>query len=72
MEQRNFRQALTAMAAQVFLKTPNDLVVPTPSMSHIDPGASPLDGRIYETEVNHFMYFTQRGVQDFTSEYLAR
>jgi hypothetical protein len=72
VEQRSFRQSLTAMAAQVFLRTPNDLVVPTPSMSHIDPDASPLGGRIYQANINHFMYFTRGDVQDFTSEYLAQ
>jgi pimeloyl-ACP methyl ester carboxylesterase len=72
VEQRSFRQSLTAMAAQVFLRTPNDLVVPTPSMSHIDPDASPLGGRIYQANINHFMYFTRGDVQDFTNEYLAQ
>jgi hypothetical protein len=72
MEQRSFRQALTSMAAQAFHGTPNDLIVPTPSMSHIDPDASPLNGRIYNTEINHFMYFTRPDVHDFTSQYLAR
>jgi hypothetical protein len=70
MPQRNVGQALTAMIAQVFHKTPNDLIVPTASMSHIDPQASPLGDNIYRTDIDHFSYFTRSDIQDFTERFL--
>lgn len=68
---RNFREALMTMGTQVFLQTPNDLVVPTQSMQYIDPGSSLLGDRVYQVNVNHFEYFDRADVQDFVWKILS-
>lgn len=71
VKQVSFREALTAMAAQAFLGTPNDLVVPTESMRSIDlPTALPLGDRVFRTDVDHFTYFNDAGVQTFAGNFL--
>jgi pimeloyl-ACP methyl ester carboxylesterase len=53
-------QALTSMAAKVFFRVDNDLVVPTNSMSHIDkPYQSLPQERVFSTNVDHFAYFSE-------------
>lgn len=72
MAQRNFRHALRSMAAQVFFQLPNDLVVPTASMSQIDtPETAPLGGRVFQTDVDHFSYFLENDVQNFAETFLS-
>jgi pimeloyl-ACP methyl ester carboxylesterase len=70
IEKINYREALTSLAAQVFMQTPNDLIVPTPSMSSIDQPESTLLGeRVFETSVNHFAYFDHETVQTFAEQF---
>jgi pimeloyl-ACP methyl ester carboxylesterase len=72
IEKLNYREALTSLAAQVFMQTPNDLIVPTPSMSNIDqPNNTLLGGRIFEANVNHFGYFDHETVQHFAEQFLS-
>jgi pimeloyl-ACP methyl ester carboxylesterase len=72
MAQRNFRHALRSMAAQVFFQLPNDLVVPTTSMSQIDtPTSAPLGERVFQTDVDHFSYFLENDVQNFAETFLV-
>jgi pimeloyl-ACP methyl ester carboxylesterase len=66
----NYREALISLAAQVFMQTPNDLIVPTPSMSSIDqPENTLLSGRIFETNTNHFGYFDHEPAQTFAEQF---
>jgi pimeloyl-ACP methyl ester carboxylesterase len=69
--QQSFKDALFTMATQAFLGVPNDLVVPTESMQHIDPGTNVLGGRIFHADVNHFEYFDNAEVETFVGEVLA-
>jgi pimeloyl-ACP methyl ester carboxylesterase len=70
IEKLNYREALTSMAAQVFMQAPNDLIVPTPSMSSIDqPESTLLGGRTFETDVNHFGYFDHETIQTFAEQF---
>lgn len=59
-EQNQLVQALTSMAANVFFRVNNDLIVPTNSMSHIDePHQSLPAEHIFSTNVDHFAYFSE-------------
>ncbi len=56
--QRSFREALQALAAQAFMGTPNDLVVPTDSMSKIDSPMPFAPGvKVCTATISHFAYF---------------
>lgn len=69
--QVGFREALQAMTARAFLGTPNDLVVPTTSMSAIDPPFSPqLAGWIMKLQVNHHAYFDTAEALSFARQFL--
>lgn len=58
VEQFNIREALQSLAVSAFVMAPNDLVIPTASMSQIDlPGSPLLAGRDLETGVHHFGFF---------------
>ncbi len=58
VEQVSIREALQSLAVSAFVMTPNDMVIPTASMSQIDlPGSPLLAGRDFETSVHHFGYF---------------
>lgn len=70
MAQRNFSHALTAMAAQVFLRAPNDLIVPTESMHSIDLPTSPLGSQIFQSDIDHFSYFNRPDVFNFAETFL--
>jgi hypothetical protein len=71
IEQASFRDALTAMAARAFLGEPNDLVVPTDSMSAIDPPFSPqLAGWIARLNTNHHGYFDDPEGLRFARQFL--
>lgn len=72
VKQPGFRQALGALAAQAFIDAPNDLVVPTDSMSAIDlpAGALPIERR-FKAAVDHFSYFEDPGVLDFLKRQLG-
>lgn len=69
IRQKSFRDALLTMSMQAFIGEPNDLVVPTESMSHIDPGTSLL-GSVYHVDVNHFGYFDIPNIQNFAGDFL--
>lgn len=72
VQQTDMLEALKNFALQSFLKVPNDLVVPTKSMTSIDlPDAVPLGGRVHQSNVNHFSYFNVPDVQTFTRDFLA-
>ncbi len=59
-EQSKLVQALTSMAANVFFRVENDLIVPTNSMSHIDePHRSLPPEHVFSTNVDHFAYFSE-------------
>jgi hypothetical protein len=70
--QQGFRQAFTALAMQVFMGEPNDLVVQTASALEIDAGS-----RIFTPEqqfrasVDHSSYYQDSGVQAFVRNHFA-
>lgn len=71
--EQGFREALTAMAAQVFFQSDNDLVVTTDSMTSIDlpsPAVAPPNFLVFHTNVDHFSYFNQAEVRTFTESVL--
>jgi hypothetical protein len=72
VKEPGFRQALMALATQAFIDAPNDLVVPTASMSAIDlpGGALPADRQL-KAAVDHFSYFQDPGVIAFLRQQLA-
>ena len=72
VEEPGFRQALMALATQAFIDAPNDLVVPTQSMSAIDlpSGALPADHQL-KAAVDHFSYFRDPSVIAFLQRQLA-
>lgn len=71
IEKISFRESLRAMAAKAFMRTPNDLVVPTVSMSSIDlPGAGLPPERIFQTGVDHFTYFSRDDIRTFAGRML--
>ena len=50
---------------------PNDLVVPTDSMSSIDlPDSVLLGDPVFKTDINHFTYFGQTEVEAFARNFL--
>lgn len=60
-----FQQALNAFAVQAFIDAPNDLVVPTESMTMIDKvGSVSMDHQILVGN-DHFNYFNDKQVVDF-------
>lgn len=66
-----FQQAMNAFAAQAFFDTPNDLVVPTESMSAIDQlGLVPKERQLL-AGLDHFSYFRDSQVLDFIARQLA-
>jgi len=66
VKQIGFQQAFQALAAQTFIDAPNDLVVPTASMSAIDmPGSLAPAERQLKLGVNHFSYFGDAQVLEF-------
>lgn len=69
--QSSFREALQAMATRAFLGEPNDLVVPTASMSAIDPPFSPqIAGWIIRLNINHHGYFDDPDALRFMRQFL--
>lgn len=52
-----FQQAFSTFAAQAFLDTPNDIVVPTESMSHLDQTGLIPKERQRLASCDHFSYF---------------
>lgn len=71
VQERSFRDALASLALSVFMQAPNDLIVPTMSMSSIDqPGTALVADRVFETNVNHFTYFDNANVQQFAETFL--
>jgi hypothetical protein len=66
VKQPGFRQAFQAIATQAFIDAPNDLVVPTESMSAIDlsSGGLPVERRLL-VDVDHFSYFANPKVLEF-------
>lgn len=73
VKQPGFRQALGALAAQAFIDAPNDLVVPTDSMSAIDlPAGALTPDRQFKAAVDHFSYFEDPGVLDFLKRQLGQ
>jgi hypothetical protein len=70
--QQGFRQAFTALAAQVFMGEPNDLVVHTASALEIDqPTRIFASDQQYRASVDHGSYFQDAGVADFIRKHLA-
>lgn len=71
--QPSFRQVFEALAAQTFVGAPNDLVVPTASMSAIDTQAPLLaPGRQLKAGIDHFSYFKEATVVDFVRQQLGQ
>ncbi len=68
--QSSFREAMTSLAAQAFHGVPNDLVVPTESMSSIDLPTSPLGEWVLQGEVNHFSYFDHQDIHSFARTFM--
>jgi hypothetical protein len=67
----SFAQTLQALAAQAFIDMPNDIVVPTDSMSAIDlPQRAMLGERTRTFAVSHFGYFDDDQVRAFVAEHL--
>jgi hypothetical protein len=66
VKQPSFKQAFQALATQAFIDAPNDLVVPTESMSAIDlaAGGLPAD-RTFKVDSDHFSYFSNPQVLEF-------
>jgi hypothetical protein len=66
VKQAGFQQAFRALAAQTFIDAPNDLVVPTASMSAIDAPISLVPAeRQLKLGVDHFSYFGDAQVLEF-------
>ena len=72
VKEPGFRQAFEALAAQAFFDEPNDLVVPTASMTAIDRPAHtvPAD-RLLKVAVDHFSYFREAQVVAFLRRQLG-
>jgi hypothetical protein len=67
----SFKQTLQALAAQAFIDMPNDIVVPTDSMSAIDlPQRAMLGDRSRIFAVSHFGYFDDDEIRSFILEQL--
>lgn len=74
IERSTFRQALKSMAVQVFIDAPNDLVVPTDSMSMVDrPTPHPPGELVLPASCDHFTYFEpdQQEILTFAGRFLA-
>lgn len=70
--QQGFQQAFTALAMQVFMGEPNDLVVHTASALEIDPGARMFSAdQQYRATIDHSSYFQDAGVQEFIRRHFA-
>jgi len=70
--QQGFRQAFTALAAQVFMGEPNDLVVQTASALEIDqPARVFAPEQQYRASVDHGSYFQDAGVADFIRKHFS-
>ena len=66
------QQAFQALAIQTFMDAPNDLVVPTESMSAIDlPGGGLPADRQFKVDVDHFSYFSNPSVLEFLRKQLT-
>jgi hypothetical protein len=72
VKQPSFQQAFRALTTQAFLDAPNDLVVPTESMSAIDmpSGALPAERQL-KVGVDHFSYFKDPSVAEFLRKQLS-
>lgn len=69
--QQGFRQAFSALAAQVFMGEPNDLVVPTASATEIDNLSRTLaPGQQLKVGVDHGSYFRDPVVGEFLKRQL--
>jgi len=69
---QGFQQAFTALAMQVFMGEPNDLVVHTASALEIDPGARMFSAdQQYRATTDHSSYFQDAGVQEFIRRHFA-
>lgn len=69
--QQGFRQAFAALAAQVFIGEPNDLVVQSASALEIDAGARHFSAdQQFRASVDHSSYFQDAAVQAFVREHL--
>jgi len=70
--QQGFRQAFTALAMQVFMGEPNDLVVHTASALQIDqPTRMFAPDQQLRAAVDHGSYFQDAGVMDFIRKHLS-
>ena len=70
--QQGFKQAFTALAMQVFMGEPNDLVVHTASALEIDqPTRAFAPDQQFRASVDHGRYFQDPGVADFIRRHLA-
>jgi hypothetical protein len=70
--QQGFRQAFSALAAQVFMGVPNDLVVMTASALEIDKLSRTLaPEQQFKAAVDHGRYFQDPGVIEFIAKHLA-
>jgi hypothetical protein len=70
--QQGFRQAFTALAAQVFMGEPNDLVVHTASALEIDrPTRVFPPEQQFRASVDHGSYFQDAGVVEFIKRHLS-
>jgi hypothetical protein len=71
VKQPSFQQAFQALATQAFMDAPNDLVVPTESMSAIDlpTGVLPAERKL-KVDTDHFSYFTNAMVLEFLRKQL--
>jgi len=70
--QQGFRQAFTALAAQVFMGEPNDLVVHTASALAIDqPLRIFVPEQQFRASVDHGSYFQDAGVVEFVSRHFS-
>jgi alpha-D-ribose 1-methylphosphonate 5-triphosphate diphosphatase PhnM len=70
--QQGFQQAFTALAMQVFMGEPNDLVVHTASALEIDPGTRMFSAdQQYRATIDHSSYFQDAGVQEFIRRHFA-
>ena len=70
--QQGFRQAFAALAMQVFMGEPNDLVVNTASALDIDAGSRAFRAeQQFRAAVDHSSYYQDAGVQAFVRQHLA-
>ncbi len=70
--QQGFKQAFTALAMQVFMGEPNDLVVNTASALEIDaPARAFAPDQQFRAAVDHGRYYQDAGVIDFARRHLS-